>query len=68
MQARYFRGKVREYVDDHKSRVPVVVLAREGRTWGFMNANQQITIDQIEDKELDTSHASRWACTTPSSL
>ena len=35
--------------------MPVVVLAREGRTWGFMNANQQITIDQIEDKELNTS-------------
>ena len=55
VQARFFRGKVREYVDDHKSRVPVVVLAREGRAWGFMNANQQITIDQIEDKELNTS-------------
>jgi hypothetical protein len=55
VQARFFRAKVREYVDDHKSRVPVVVLAREGRTWGFMNANQQITIDQIEGKELNTS-------------
>ena len=55
VQARFYRGKVREYVDDHKSRAPVVVLAREGRTWGFMNANQQITIDQIEDKELNTS-------------
>jgi 4-amino-4-deoxy-L-arabinose transferase-like glycosyltransferase len=55
VQARFYRGKVRGYVDDHKSRVPVVVLAREGRTWGFMNVNQQITIDQIEDKELNTS-------------
>jgi hypothetical protein len=55
VQARFYRGKVREYVEDHKSRVPVVVLAREGRTWGFFNAGQQITIDQIEDKELNTS-------------
>jgi len=55
VQARFYRDKVRDYVDDHKSRVPVVVLAREGRTWGFFNAGQQITIDQIEDKELNTS-------------
>ena len=55
VQARFYRDKVQDYVGDHKSRVPVVVLAREGRTWGFFNANQQITIDQIEDKELNTS-------------
>jgi Dolichyl-phosphate-mannose-protein mannosyltransferase len=55
VQARFYRDKVRDYVSDHKSRVPVVVLAREGRTWGFFNVNQQITIDQIEDKELNTS-------------
>ena len=55
MQAAFYRRKVREYVSDHKSRVPVVVLAREARTWGFFNANQQITIDQIEGKELNTS-------------
>jgi hypothetical protein len=55
VQARFYRDKVRDYVGDHKSRVPVVVLAREGRTWGFFNVSQQITIDQIEDKELNTS-------------
>jgi 4-amino-4-deoxy-L-arabinose transferase-like glycosyltransferase len=55
VQEAFFRRKVREYVSDHKSRVPVVVLAREARTWGFFNANQQITIDQIEGKELSTS-------------
>jgi Dolichyl-phosphate-mannose-protein mannosyltransferase len=55
VQARFYRDKVRDYVSDHKSRVPVVVFAREGRTWGFFNVNQQITIDQIEDKELNTS-------------
>jgi len=55
VQAAFYRRKVREYVSDHKSRVPVVVLAREARTWGFFNANQQITIDQIEGKELNTS-------------
>ena len=55
VQARFFRAKVREYVSDHKGRVPVVVLAREGRAWAFMNAGQQITIDTIEGKELNTS-------------
>ena len=55
VQARFYRDKVEDYIDDHKSRVPVVVLAREGRTGGFFNAGQQITIDQIEDKELNTS-------------
>jgi 4-amino-4-deoxy-L-arabinose transferase-like glycosyltransferase len=55
VQARFYRAKVREYVSDHKGRVPVVVLAREGRAWSFMNAGQQITIDQIEGKELNTS-------------
>ena len=55
VQARFYRDKVQDYVGDHKSRVPVVVLAREGRAWGFFNTNQQITIDQIEDKELNTS-------------
>jgi predicted RND superfamily exporter protein len=55
VQEAFYRRKVREYVSDHKSRVPVVVLAREARTWGFFNTNQQITIDQIEGKELITS-------------
>jgi Dolichyl-phosphate-mannose-protein mannosyltransferase len=55
VQARFYRDKVEDYVSDHKSRVPLVVLAREGRTWGFFNPNQQITIDQIEDKELNVS-------------
>lgn len=55
VQERFYRAKVREYVSDHKGRVPVVVLAREGRAWAFMNAGQQITIDTIEGKELNTS-------------
>jgi 4-amino-4-deoxy-L-arabinose transferase-like glycosyltransferase len=55
VQARFYRAKVREYVSDHKGRVPVVVLAREGRAWAFMNAGQQIRIDTIEGKELNTS-------------
>lgn len=55
VQEAFYGSKVREYVSDHKSRVPIVVLAREARTWGFFNANQQITIDQIEGKELTTS-------------
>jgi 4-amino-4-deoxy-L-arabinose transferase-like glycosyltransferase len=55
VQEAFYRRKVREYVSDHKSRVPLVVLAREARTWGLFNANQQITIDQIEGKELNIS-------------
>jgi 4-amino-4-deoxy-L-arabinose transferase-like glycosyltransferase len=55
VQERFYRDKVREYIRDNKARLPVVVLAREGRTWGFFNINQQMTIDQIEGKELNVS-------------
>jgi 4-amino-4-deoxy-L-arabinose transferase-like glycosyltransferase len=52
---RFYGGKVREFVGDNKSRVPVVMLARLGRTFGFFNVNQQMTIDQIEGRELNLS-------------
>ena len=55
VQELFYRDKVRDYIGDHVSRVPIVMVAREGRTWGFFNANQQITIDQIEGKELNVS-------------
>jgi len=55
VQELFYRDKVRDYVSNNKSRVPIVMIAREGRTWGFFNANQQITIDQIEGKELNVS-------------
>lgn len=55
VQESFYRGKVREYVSDNKSRVPAVMFARLGRTWGFFNANQQIAIDQIEGRELNLS-------------
>lgn len=37
-----------EYMSDHKGRVPVVVLARLGRTWGFFRPGQQLYFDYAE--------------------
>jgi 4-amino-4-deoxy-L-arabinose transferase-like glycosyltransferase len=43
---------VREYVWDHKARVPVVVLARWGRITGLYSPRQQLKIDEnIEGRE-----------------
>jgi 4-amino-4-deoxy-L-arabinose transferase-like glycosyltransferase len=55
VQERFYRDKVGDYVSDHESRVPVVILARLGRTWGLFNVNQQMTIDTIEGRELNLS-------------
>jgi hypothetical protein len=35
-----------DYAGDHLSRVPLVLLAREGRTWSVYRPGQQINIDQ----------------------
>jgi hypothetical protein len=51
----YFRRRALEYINAHKARVPLVVLAREGRTWGLFNVNQQITFDLLDRRELEAS-------------
>jgi 4-amino-4-deoxy-L-arabinose transferase-like glycosyltransferase len=35
------------YARDHLSRVPVAVIAKEGRTWSFYRPGQQINLDRI---------------------
>jgi len=56
-KAIYYRHQVLDYVGKHAGRVPVVVLAREGRTWGLFNPIQQVTLDEIEGQE-------RWLART----
>ena len=35
--------------------MPAVVLAREGRTWGFFNPRQQIELDSFSTREVELS-------------
>ncbi len=51
----YYRHLAVEYVKRHKTRVPLVVLAREGRTWSLFNLNQQITFDFLDRRELEAN-------------
>jgi 4-amino-4-deoxy-L-arabinose transferase-like glycosyltransferase len=47
-----YRDIVREYVADHKARVPMVVLARWGRVTGLFRPGQQVEFDDfIEGRE-----------------
>jgi hypothetical protein len=41
------RRETFDYVDDDRDRVPVVLLAREGRTWGLYRPVQQMGFDTI---------------------
>jgi 4-amino-4-deoxy-L-arabinose transferase-like glycosyltransferase len=50
-KAIYYRHKVVDYIDRHASQVPVVVLAREGRTWAVFSPIQQVTLDEGEGQE-----------------
>jgi 4-amino-4-deoxy-L-arabinose transferase-like glycosyltransferase len=43
------RARAKAFIAAHKSRVPVVVLAREGRLWGVFRVHQQ----QAQDVRLD---------------
>ena len=42
------RRQALHYVWAHRARVPLVVLAREGRTWGLFRPAQQIRFDHTE--------------------
>jgi hypothetical protein len=42
-----------EYMSEHRGRVPVVVAARVGRTWGVFRPGQQVEFDAVgEDRGL----------------
>jgi len=46
-----YRRKAFDYIADHKSRVPVVVLARVGRTWSLYRPLDMVTFNAGEDRE-----------------
>jgi hypothetical protein len=54
------RRRALDYVWAHRSRVPLVVLAREGRTWGLFRPAQQVRFNQTERDLLRDAWAS-WA-------
>jgi peptidoglycan/LPS O-acetylase OafA/YrhL len=57
-QGRGFQRIAREYVSDHADRVPYVVAARVGRTFGVFATQNQIEIDKsVESKEIQLSKA-----------
>jgi MYXO-CTERM domain-containing protein len=56
-KAIYYRHQVVDYIDHHTSQVPLVVLAREGRTWAVFSPIQQVTLDEGEGQE-------RWVART----
>ena len=57
VKAIYYRHQVVTYIDHHASQVPLVVLAREGRTWAVFSPIQQVTLDEGEGEE-------RWLART----
>jgi 4-amino-4-deoxy-L-arabinose transferase-like glycosyltransferase len=52
------RRRALDYVWAHRSRVPLVVLAREGRTWGLFRPAQQVRFYQTEQDLLRDAWAS----------
>jgi hypothetical protein len=50
-----YRREARHFVGQHLGRVPFVVFAREGRTWGFYHPDEQLQLDRLATKELELS-------------
>jgi hypothetical protein len=56
-----FRDKALAYMRDHTERLPVVVAAREGRTWGLFRPLQQLNFEQDWGRQpLGVYRASLW--------
>ena len=51
------RDMARDYVRDQESRLPAVVLAREGRTWGAYQPFYQLELDAVGGPSLDVARA-----------
>ena len=49
--AKVWRKRALDYMNDHKGRVPVVMLARIGRTWSVFRPGDMITFNVNEDRE-----------------
>lgn len=45
-----YRTTAIKYIEAHASDLPQVIVAREGRTWGFYRPWQTPTLDMIEDR------------------
>jgi 4-amino-4-deoxy-L-arabinose transferase-like glycosyltransferase len=54
-QALRFRRAAFENIRENVGRLPYVVLAREGRTWGLFRPDQQLRLDQFSSRELGLS-------------
>jgi len=54
-QEAQYRKAALHYISTHKSRLPTVVAARIGRTWGLYRPVQQIRLDVIETREYQFS-------------
>jgi 4-amino-4-deoxy-L-arabinose transferase-like glycosyltransferase len=50
-----YRREARRFIGQNLGRVPFVVFAREGRTWGFYHPDQQLQLDRLATKELELS-------------
>lgn len=50
-----YREEALRNIRENTDRMPAVVLAREGRTWGFFNPKQQIELDSFSTREVELS-------------
>jgi 4-amino-4-deoxy-L-arabinose transferase-like glycosyltransferase len=49
--ASHYRRKAFDYIKDHKGRVPLVMLARVGRTWSLFRPGDMIDFNVGEDRD-----------------
>jgi 4-amino-4-deoxy-L-arabinose transferase-like glycosyltransferase len=50
-----YRREARRFIGRNLGRLPFVVFAREGRTWGFYHPDEQLQLDRLATKELELS-------------
>ncbi len=62
-QDREYRKAATDYMGDHLHRLPKVVLAREGRTWGLWRVGQQRRVDHFWENRgsLDVILLQQWS-------
>jgi 4-amino-4-deoxy-L-arabinose transferase-like glycosyltransferase len=49
--AKIYRKRAFDYISDHKSRLPFVVMARIGRTWGVYRVGDMVWFNEGEGRE-----------------
>lgn len=57
---RSYRHEGLRNIGQNLHRLPFVVLAREGRTWGFYRPGQQLQLDTLATRELGWSRLGLW--------